>query len=106
MISRIDGLLKAIPAICEQLYQNDLINANQGIANVFPEINQIYLDMINMRADYEAAGIDLPVEILISQIKNILEAYESKDVIMLADCLKYEIYEGLLFFRGIADAKK
>lgn len=106
MISKIDGLLEEIPRICEQLYQNDIINANQGMAKIFPEINRLYLDVINMRADYEAIGIDLPVEILISQLKNMLEAYEAKDVIMLADCLKYEIYEGLLYFRGIADAKK
>jgi len=38
---------------------------------------------------------------LISQVKNFLEAFENKDSLMLADTLKYEIYEGLSYYKEV-----
>jgi len=92
-----EALLEKISIISEQLYQNDLAIANQGLEEVFPEISTVYLTFINNSEKYSEKGIDIPLDILISQIKNLIEAYESKDIIMLADTLKYEIYNGLSF---------
>lgn len=46
-------------------------------------------------------GIDVPQDILITQVKNFMEAYEKKDVLMLADTMKYEIYEALCYYKEI-----
>ena len=97
MFSEIKILQEKISVIAEQLYQNDLVIANKGLAEVFPEINRIYLTFINDSEKYSEKGIDIPQDILISQMKNLIEAYESKDILMLADTLKYEIYNGLSF---------
>jgi len=97
VVPKIEVLQEKITSISEQLYRNDLVIANQGLEEVFPEISTVYLSFINNSEKYSEKGIDIPLNILISQMKNLIEAYESKDIIMLADTLKYEIYNGLSF---------
>ena len=101
MISDIDVLLKKVDNTAELLYMNRLQEADLNLAEVFPEIRSIYLDIINLGMDNNRTMTEIPVEILLSQLKNLIEAYDAKDIIMLADTLGHEIKEGLYFFKEI-----
>lgn len=105
MISDIDVLLKKVDNTAELLYMNRLQEADLNLAEVFPEIRSIYLDIINLGMDNNRTMTEIPVEILLSQLKNLIEAYDAKDIIMLADTLRYEIKEGLHFCKEISDSE-
>ena len=101
MIEEIDMLLERIVYVSRELYKNNLNGVADEIREMFPKINQILLKLIGDSVRYEQIGIEVPQNILILQVKNFLEAYENKDVLMLADTMKYEIYEGLSYYREL-----
>lgn len=80
------------------LYGNNLEEAQKTIGELVGNVNSTYLEYINNANQYKQAGLDIPVDILLSQMKNLLEAVDNRDILMLADTLQYEIYEGLMFF--------
>jgi len=101
MTKEIDILLERISYISIELYKNNLIGVADEICEMFPKINQLLLKLIGDRDRYKEIGIEVPQNILISQVKNFLDAFENKDVLMLADTMKYEIYEGLSYYREL-----
>jgi len=101
MIEEIDNLLARISKVSIELYKNNLIGVADELHEMFPKINQILLEFISNSIKYKEAGFDVPQNILISQVKNFLEAFENKDSLMLADTLKYEIYEGLSYYKEV-----
>lgn len=101
MEEKIDEELKQIEYMVEKLYQNDMIEIVDVLNQHFQNICHIMVTFINEIDQYNAMGLQIPKDILIHQLRNLMEAYESQDVIMLADVLKYEINEGLLFYKEI-----
>jgi len=101
MIEEIDMLLERIRYVSLELYKNNLIGVADEIFEMFPKINQILLKLISDGNRYKEIGIEVPQSILILQVKNFLESFEQKDVLMLADTMKYEIYEGLSYYREL-----
>lgn len=101
MIDEIDKLLERISSISTELYRNSLVDIADEMDGIFFEISQLLLRFIEDGIVYKEKGIDVPQDILIAQLKNFMDAFEKKDVLMLADSLKYEIYEGLGYYREI-----
>ena len=101
MIGEIEKLLERIDAVAVELYRNNIGAVAVELGEMFPKINQILLKLIGDSDAYEKVGIEVPQDILISQVKNFMEAYEKKDVLMLADTMKYEIYEALCYYKEI-----
>lgn len=101
MVDEINKLLERIDYISVALYQNKLVDVIEDINELFPKINHLLLQFIGESDKYRGCGINVPQEILISQVKNFIDSFENKDVLMLADTLKYEIYEGLSYYREV-----
>ena len=100
-IQKLQEYVKAAENISNMLYANDVSGAQQIIGDTVKNVNNIYLGYINRTDELEGRGIEVPVDILLSQMQNLMTAIDSKDTIMLADTLLYEIKEGMLFFTDI-----
>ncbi len=100
-IQELKEYVKAAENISNMLYANDVSGAQQIIGDTVKNVNNIYLGYINRTDELEGRGIEVPVDILLSQMQNLMTAIDSKDIIMLADTLLYEIKEGMLFFTDI-----
>lgn len=97
-IQKLKEYVKAAENISDMLYANDVSGAQKFIGETVNNVNNAYLGYINRADELRNRGIDIPVDILLSQMKNLMTAIDSKDIIMLADTMHYEIKEGLLFF--------
>lgn len=100
-IQKLKEYVKAAEDIANMLYANDVSGAQQIIGETVENVNNIYLGYINRTDELEGRGIEVPTDILLSQMQNLMTAIDSKDIIMLADTLLYEIKEGILFFIDI-----
>lgn len=97
-IHKLKEYIKAAENISDMLYANDVSGAQKFIGETVNNVNNTYLGYINRADELRNRGIDIPVDILLSQMKNLMTAIDSKDIIMLADTMLYEIKEGMLFF--------
>lgn len=97
-IQKLKEYVKAAENISDMLYANDVSGAQKFIGQTVNNVNNTYLGYINRADELRNRGIDIPVDILLSQMKNLMTAIDSKDIIMLADTMLYEIKEGMLFF--------
>ncbi len=97
-IQKLKEYVKAAENISDMLYANDVSGAQKFIGQTVNNVNNIYLGYINRADELRNRGIDIPVDILLSQMKNLMTAIDSKDIIMLADTMLYEIKEGMQFF--------
>ena len=98
---RITECAKAAEDIAGMLYANNVSDAQQFIGDTVKNINNIYLEYINKADELRIQNIDVPADVLLLQMNNLMEAIDNKDIIMLADTMLYEIKEGLLFFIDI-----
>lgn len=101
MKNEIDGELKNITYMVERLYQNQLLEILETLNIHFEIICKIMLDFIRNSDEYTTLGFQIPKDVLLCQVKNFITSYEKKDPLMLADVLKYEISESLMFYREI-----
>lgn len=97
-----DEYIEQLVLRCEQaaisLYKNNIEEAQQEIGGIWETVRDIYTKMIQTQGSEIA---DIPVEVLYSQLKNLIEAMKCRDILALADTLYYEIREGLLFYQEI-----
>ena len=100
-IQKLKEYVKTAEDIADMLYANDVSEAQQIIGETVKDVNNIYLGYINRADELKGRGIEVPVDILLSQMQNLMTAIDSKDIIMLADTMLYEIKEAILFFIDI-----
>ena len=101
MREKIHEELNTITYLVDKLYQNKLNDVLESLNQHFKLICDIMIHFLQDCDQYKAIGIDVPKEILLSQIKNLMDAYEKMDPLMLADVLKYEISEALRTYEQI-----
>lgn len=105
-ISRVIVLLKKIEEIYQDICRTDYSIAenklNQEISNIAKTVTE-FLEMSGVLQQYE---IEVPQDIILAQLQNLLTAFERKDQILLADTLHYEIADTLEFYIEILQEMK
>ena len=94
LINKIDGIYGDI-AVC------NLEAGYTALSNAIPVINSVFAEFIRYIPKLKELGVDIPADVLIQQLKNLLEAYEYKDSMLLADTLQYEIKDTLTLYLEI-----
>lgn len=92
-------LVKKNEQVILQLRQNKE-DALRGCAELLPEIVNYMTELLKL-AEKKDLGVEIPVEVLLQQMKNVEGAYRQKDVVVLADTLEYEIKESMYFYIDI-----
>lgn len=65
------------------------------------DVVEVYMALIEELSFFREAGIDLPEDVILQQVKNLEEAMLHKDVIKLYDTFKYEVLNTFEVYRDI-----
>lgn len=101
MIENIKHTISEIDIIFDMLCENNTNPAIHKISKIIPILNDIITKLISEIPYYRQLGVDLPQDVILTQLSNLLEAFEHRDIIMLADSLRYEISDTLQVYEEI-----
>lgn len=94
-------LIKDIPPVVKLLRQNEGNEAYTEFGKMFGELNNAMLTFINAIPAINSMGLDIPTDVVISQLNNMVEGFQYKDNVLLADTLEYEIMESIKLYDKI-----
>lgn len=94
-------LIESIPPIVKQLRQNKGNEAYTEFGKIFSDLNSSMLTFINAIPAINSMGVDIPTDVVISQLNNMVEGFQHKDNVLLADTLEYEIMESMNLYYEI-----
>lgn len=94
-------LISEIPCIVKLLRQNKGNEAYNKFGEMFGELNNAMLTFINAIPAINSMGLDIPTDVVISQLNNMVEGFQYKDNVLLADTLEYEIMETMKLYDEI-----
>lgn len=69
-----------------------------SVGELLKEISDIMQDLIEYIPIFKECGIDIPLEVVVGQLNNLMDAYEHKDTMMLWDTLNYEIKDTFEYY--------
>lgn len=101
-IEELKELRTKIENILVRLRQNRDRIMNQ-VNEVIPEISLFLNDVLNECVEQKDNNKNLPIDILIQQVKNWNESYIYKDIVMMADTIQYELMEAIEFYIQIKE---
>lgn len=101
-IEELKELRNKIENILVGLRQNRDRIMNQ-VNEVIPEISLFLNDVLNECVEQKDNNKNLPIDILIQQVKNWNESYIYKDIVMMADTIQYELMEAIEFYIQIKE---
>ena len=101
-IEELKELRTKIENILVGLRQNRDRIMNQ-VNEVIPEISLFLNDVLNECLEQKDNNKNLPIDILIQQVKNWNESYIYKDIVMMADTIQYELMEAIEFYIQIKE---
>lgn len=100
-ILEIDRGLATINNIYKLLCQGDVNEGFRIFSEVLTDINKMLAKLLDDIPKLCQYGINIPTDIVLKQLSNMLEAYENRDIIMMMDTLHYEISDTLQLYKEI-----
>ena len=104
--SQLKLLLEIIDEVYTDICRTDYAKAEEALNGKMQEIAQSMTELIGKAEILLQYGVEVPKDIIVAQMNNLLEAYEQKDRILLADTLHFEIADTLKFYQEIIMAVK
>lgn len=102
-IEKIDCLLEDIVQVVNWLCISEAKNAFNKLAELMPELNSLIGQLLTEIPYYRELGVDLPEDIILAQLQNLMDGMQHRDMVMLADVLNYEIGETLQVYKEILE---
>ena len=100
------NLIKKNLKICNKIYACDTGEAFMQKEDTMVSNNVVFSEFIELIPKLKAYGVDIPMDVILQQLKNLIEAYEYNDAMLLADTLKYEINDSLQLYIEIMEQLK
>lgn len=97
-IEEISEVFDTIDKINEEIYEGNYGHAFIMIGESLKYISDIMQDFIQYIPIFKECGIDIPLEVVVGQLNNLMDAYEHKDTMMLWDTLNYEIKDTFEYY--------
>ncbi|MBQ3544342.1 MAG: hypothetical protein IJA34_05065 [Lachnospiraceae bacterium] len=88
--------------ICEKIYKGEDSKAFSESQETINN-NIVFTEFIEMIPKLQQLGVDIPIEVILQQLKNLVDAYEYRDSMLLADTLRYEINDSLQVYLEILE---
>ena len=95
-------LLNKISDITSNIFKQEY-NIYDEVKNIIPDMQRIYKEFIELIPALNNIGMEIDINVPIMQLKNLLEALESKDKVMMFDTLNYEIKDTLSLYDEIKE---
>lgn len=98
-------ILKKLPDIILQLRKNETNQVYKELQGSMKRLNHIYTSLLAHKAEYEEMGVSLPQNVILGQLNNMVDGFEYRDIIKLADTLEYEVCDMLELYKEILEEK-
>lgn len=99
-IERNKELIKQLQTCADRLWENKGIG-NKELISCIKSVNVVLKEFVGRISEFESMGVSIPQEIILTQLRNLMDGFEKKDTSLLADTLEYEIKNTLLFYNDI-----
>lgn len=86
--------------LTKDIYNKD-INFYEAFLGLYPYIKSSYEEFISLLPDLNAIGINIKLERLVQDMRDISDAIEKKDKVLLFDTLNYRVKETLGWYMQI-----
>lgn len=100
LLERNEEILGKIEDLSIKIWGN-ADNLNQEISLCMKEVNTILKEFIQRIEEFQSYGVEVPQDVILSQMRNLVEGFENRDRVLLADTLEYEIFNTILFYNDI-----
>lgn len=97
-IEEINQIVNSIEKVNTEIYLGNYGKAFIMTGEMLKEISEIMQDLIKYIPTLAECGIDIPIEVVMQQLNNLMQAYENKDSMMLWDTLNYEIKDTFEYY--------
>lgn len=101
--NRVIELIEENIRICEKIYKGNDSKAFSESQETINNNNIVFTEFIEMIPKLQQLGVDIPMDIILQQLKNLVEAYEYRDSMLLLDTLRYEINDSLQLYLEILE---
>ncbi len=105
-IESINAMIREIDNIYMDICRTDSEKAYTALSKILTDIAGYMTEFMEKIPVLKQYSIDIPQEVLLSQLQNLLEAFENRDYVMMADTLHYEINDSLQFYVEIMEECK
>lgn len=103
MLNEASKLINEFPQLAELFYKDMQKEAFGKLSQMMPDINRVMASFISAIPSYNEQGAGIPIDVVVTQLNNLMEALKNKDTIMLADCIQYELTESISIYKEILE---
>lgn len=103
MLNTASKLLSEFPRLTDLFYKDMQKEAFGQLSQLMPEINRVMAGFISAIPEYNRQGAGIPIDVVVTQLNNLMDALKNKDTIMLADCIQYELTESISLYKEILE---
>lgn len=96
-------LIKKNEEVCKNIYEGNTGKAFLTKQDIIIKNQKVFSEFIELIPKLKPLGVDIPLEVILQQLKNLIEAYEFSDAVLLMDTLKYEINDSLVLYKEIIE---
>lgn len=89
--------------ICEKIHKGEDSKAFSQSQEIINDNNIVFTEFIKMIPKLQQLGVDIPMDVILQQLKNLVEAFEYRDSMLLDDTLRYEINDSLQVYLEILE---
>lgn len=96
-IDKFKEMKNRIEEVVRILLIDDRENINK-VDQLIKDMAPLLSDMVTHLLQLKQNGVDIPIEIVMTQMENLKNSYANKDMVLLADVLQYEIGDTIDFY--------
>lgn len=93
-------IVEKMDKITEDIWKNKK-GINEELISCIKEINAVMKEFIGRVEEFRGYGVDIPEDVILSQLRNLMDGFEQRDSILLADSMEYELKNTILFYNDI-----
>jgi hypothetical protein len=97
----IKTLINKITKLTEDMFKEEC-NRYADFNALFPDIRRYYMQLMNLMSDLGQEGAT-NMNLLLEQMRNLSEAIEKRDSVLLYDTLYYEVRETLRLYQEVLE---
>lgn len=97
-VEEIISVMQKIENVNDEIYSCEYSKAFGSVGELLKEIGDVMQEVIQYIPILKECGIDIPLEVVVGQLNNLMDAYEHKDTMMLWDTLNYEIKDTFEYY--------
>lgn len=100
LIERNEQVIDMMDTCIQNLWESSGAG-NKELISCIKKLNLVLKEFTDRVPEFQKLGVDVPEDIILTQMKNLMTGFEKRDTVLLADTMEYEIKNTLLFYNDI-----